>query len=825
MAANPIDMVAQGLYIGGQRGASDLNLLKQHGITHVINAAAATCNCFYPQDFLYKALKLVDTPSQNLLQHFPETTAFINEARMRGGRVFVHCIEGKSRSASIVLAFLMDVEGMSLQDAYALLKRVRPFCNPNEGFQIQLQHHENLKKGSRPAQQGLQQQNMGGNHVMGGNLGSTPSFGGPKAARPPPPAQKQAPVQSMPQGQGYGMGMAPPHAGQPPRQQMSPMPPRPPLPQAAQKPPGPPPAQQQQQAQQQMQQQQMQQQQMQQQQGRERFLLKQQQDEELHRRQMQQQQQQQQQERERFLLKQEEEEELHRRQVQQQAQQHQAQQMHMQQQQAQQQQQQVQQQHQLPMHPQPPASMQQQDKALAYSIAPPRPNPPSDEPQPNGMGMGPHSQQLQPPPAPARAGAGALPAQLQHAEAQPRAAGAPPGAAEREPAGRQPQDPAPRSLLPAAASALRERALQPPPAPERPQLARAARAAHPESPLFNQDMYGQLQRSPSPARVHVHQAYGGGQSAQLPLGATPQGRSMAAAAQRAEAQREALANFNNQRAESQPAAHRDAGGRAPPPQVPSRSPTGGAGFYAPHLQQHPPPQQQHGSDSYEPYQSAGRDGDLTHPFRPSSRGNQGAHLTPREDVRAGGGYKGYNARANAYPDDFRSAPAQRSPENGSYSLDPIISAYDRGRKSTDVGNGAAGYGHSGQYDKEPAAQQPYGRQYGQAQADDYYGRQQAPPRPSQAASSAYRPQAAAGAAAPARPGRFSDEFDVPSRLAGYTQISPSKDPKRFESPGSCLQGGLDADASFQDDPNEMYNVGEVKRMAVKGGVLAKELTC
>lgn len=136
----------------------------------MLNCAAANCPSFYPQvglfhvrfsrsgirslpltfarvflqHFTYKSMMLTDTPSQNIMQHFGETSAFIREARNHGGAVFLHCIEGKSRSASCVIAFLMDTVGMALQDALGVVQGARPIVRPNEGFLIQLQHYEGI---------------------------------------------------------------------------------------------------------------------------------------------------------------------------------------------------------------------------------------------------------------------------------------------------------------------------------------------------------------------------------------------------------------------------------------------------------------------------------------------------------------------------------------------------------------------------------------------------------------------------------------------------------------------------------------------------------
>ena len=42
-------LVISQVYIGGQSGATNMQILKQHGITHILNAAAATCMCMFPQ--------------------------------------------------------------------------------------------------------------------------------------------------------------------------------------------------------------------------------------------------------------------------------------------------------------------------------------------------------------------------------------------------------------------------------------------------------------------------------------------------------------------------------------------------------------------------------------------------------------------------------------------------------------------------------------------------------------------------------------------------------------------------------------------------------
>merc|ERR1712007_83657 len=57
---------------------------------------------------------------------------------MGGGRVLLHCHEGKSRSVALCLAYLVTRERRSLADALAHVKSRRPQARPNAGFWTQL---------------------------------------------------------------------------------------------------------------------------------------------------------------------------------------------------------------------------------------------------------------------------------------------------------------------------------------------------------------------------------------------------------------------------------------------------------------------------------------------------------------------------------------------------------------------------------------------------------------------------------------------------------------------------------------------------------------
>lgn len=52
--------------------------------------------------------------------------------------MLVHCVMGVSRSAAVVLGYMMRRGRMTLADALATLRKQRPSVNPHEGFRVQL---------------------------------------------------------------------------------------------------------------------------------------------------------------------------------------------------------------------------------------------------------------------------------------------------------------------------------------------------------------------------------------------------------------------------------------------------------------------------------------------------------------------------------------------------------------------------------------------------------------------------------------------------------------------------------------------------------------
>ncbi len=132
------EIIKDFLYMGSDQVAQNKELLASRKITHIVNCAADYSDNYFPTEFKYKSYYLKDTVQENIECCFYDTIDFIKSAQSSGGRVFVHCIQGISRSATLCIAYLIFELKMTHQAAFALLQKERPIANPNMIFNVQL---------------------------------------------------------------------------------------------------------------------------------------------------------------------------------------------------------------------------------------------------------------------------------------------------------------------------------------------------------------------------------------------------------------------------------------------------------------------------------------------------------------------------------------------------------------------------------------------------------------------------------------------------------------------------------------------------------------
>ena len=142
---DPPTQIFENLFLGSEYNASNFNELKNLKITHILNVTTEI-DQFFPADFAYKQIHILDDPNAKLYPSFAFACEFLENALAKKEyKCLVHCQRGVSRSASIVIAFVMKQQRISFEEAYKFIKEKRKIVKPNRGFREQLlQWEKNL---------------------------------------------------------------------------------------------------------------------------------------------------------------------------------------------------------------------------------------------------------------------------------------------------------------------------------------------------------------------------------------------------------------------------------------------------------------------------------------------------------------------------------------------------------------------------------------------------------------------------------------------------------------------------------------------------------
>lgn len=149
------DEIVAGLFLGEGEVAQKFVTLRDLGVSHILNAAMGktqfhvnTNHVMYRRrNITFLGIEATDFMNFDLSPYFLKAADFIEEG-LREGKVYVHCVQGVSRSATLIIAYFMLKRFMPVQDATRLVRGQREIC-PNPGFLQQLCHFDVMlrKKG------------------------------------------------------------------------------------------------------------------------------------------------------------------------------------------------------------------------------------------------------------------------------------------------------------------------------------------------------------------------------------------------------------------------------------------------------------------------------------------------------------------------------------------------------------------------------------------------------------------------------------------------------------------------------------------------------
>ena len=154
MIDDEISEIVPHLYLSNWYTSNNTRVLRENNIRGVITLETNTkpseiLNYYKMNNIGFLYVNIDDDPNANIYQYFDVSYNFIKDKISRGENVLVHCRAGVSRSATIVLNYLIrsyyqDSKIVSLTPgqvvrSYLLMVRKRRFIvNPNQGFMHQL---------------------------------------------------------------------------------------------------------------------------------------------------------------------------------------------------------------------------------------------------------------------------------------------------------------------------------------------------------------------------------------------------------------------------------------------------------------------------------------------------------------------------------------------------------------------------------------------------------------------------------------------------------------------------------------------------------------
>ena len=138
--------IIDGVFLGNIHSVYDHEQLQQIGITHIISAIAGFEPPF-PENYNYLVVDALDSENSCIGESFEPCCQFIKEAIVNNGKVLIHCMAGRSRSASIVGAYLIKEFGMNTDRAIAAMQNRRSIVQPNSAFVNQLKDFYNEMHG------------------------------------------------------------------------------------------------------------------------------------------------------------------------------------------------------------------------------------------------------------------------------------------------------------------------------------------------------------------------------------------------------------------------------------------------------------------------------------------------------------------------------------------------------------------------------------------------------------------------------------------------------------------------------------------------------
>merc|ERR1719474_1751260 len=169
MIKYPNEILQSALFLGDGQQAVNEKVIDDLKITHIANITQ-NVQCAFSSKIKYIQIAVEDEQDTDLSVHILNVVEFIDNALRgngveTGNRVLVHCQCGVSRSASMVIGYVMFANRWSFEPARDFVKERRSKISPNEGFVKQLIEYQRVLEAENLSKSNHNPKGLGGDDL------------------------------------------------------------------------------------------------------------------------------------------------------------------------------------------------------------------------------------------------------------------------------------------------------------------------------------------------------------------------------------------------------------------------------------------------------------------------------------------------------------------------------------------------------------------------------------------------------------------------------------------------------------------------------------
>tara|TARA_B100000963_G_C22515240_1_gene620325 strand:- start:343 stop:957 length:615 start_codon:yes stop_codon:yes gene_type:complete len=128
------------IYLGNAYNAADYYYLKQFGITGIVNACNEISN-YFEDDFKYFKIDILDINNSSIYNFFDPFIKFVEKILEEDGKIMIHCFMGSSRSAILVVLYLIKFKSFNIEDSIEFITEKRNRVNINVTYVKELREY------------------------------------------------------------------------------------------------------------------------------------------------------------------------------------------------------------------------------------------------------------------------------------------------------------------------------------------------------------------------------------------------------------------------------------------------------------------------------------------------------------------------------------------------------------------------------------------------------------------------------------------------------------------------------------------------------------